>query len=73
MSGRTAWSFLASVLVILLVLAAAAVMLVVFGLRQTDVVHQIILVGLGIVLFGLGVMLVAVSVASLSRDARRAH
>ena len=63
MSGRTTWSFLLPVLAILLVLAVGVVILVSVGLRQTDVLHQIILVGLGVVLFGFGVMLLTLAVA----------
>lgn len=73
MSGRTTWSFLLPVLAILLVLAVGVVILVSVGLRQTDVLHQIILVGLGVVLFGFGVMLLTLAVAELSRKARKAH
>ena len=68
MSGRTPWSFLLSNLAILLLLAAGVVVLVMFGLKQTDILHQIILVGLGVVLFGCGVILLAVEVATLSRS-----
>lgn len=73
MSGRTSWSFLLAVLAILLMLAVGVVALVSLGLRQTDIVHQIILVGLGIMLFGFSVILLAIAVASLSRGRRNAR
>jgi heme/copper-type cytochrome/quinol oxidase subunit 3 len=68
MNARTAWLFLVAVVAIFVALVAGAVMLTIVALSQADIVHQILLVGMGIVFVGSGTVLLVAELKAYARE-----
>lgn len=62
MDGRASRAFLIAVVALCIALVVGAAMLVMTALSQTDLLHQILLVGMGIVFVGSGIVLLVVEV-----------
>lgn len=62
MDPRASRAFLVAVVVVVVGFVAGAVVLTLTALEQPDVLHQILLIGMGIVLVGGGMVLLALEV-----------
>jgi hypothetical protein len=62
MDSRTSRAFFVAVVVVFVAFVAGAVVLILTALSQPDILHQILLIGMGGVLVGSGMVLLAVEV-----------